>query len=147
MPQHLDLRRDDIELLGDHLADLGQQAAVMIAAAHRFRDLMNDIDARQVIRDWLPATLLALVCGNRDLIVIVCLGILTKCRLTIELRLIEQTDLIGGPLFTAARITTRQGEIQLLSEGEDLDFVTLVLCRELFVANDKLIELCSLLSK
>ena len=109
---------------------------------------MDNIDSRQVISDWLATPLLALVRGNRDLIILSlnrCIG--NGGGFTIKLRLIEQADLIRLQLLTAGRITTRQRKIQLFSERENLGFVTLVLCSEVFVAGNKLIELSCLISK
>jgi hypothetical protein len=66
---HLDLRRLDVGLLGDDLADTRTQ----VAAAARtqllsIRDIVLDALARQAIVDRLASALRARVRGNRDLV-------------------------------------------------------------------------------
>ena len=83
----LDLRRNDVQLLGNDIANLDQQLAVLITASFGCRQVMDHIDTRQVIRQRPAATLLAIMCRNEDLIVRIC------SYLNIALSLVEQPDL------------------------------------------------------
>ena len=65
-----------------------------------------------------------------------CLVFSGRCRLGLDLSLIEQVDLIRGKLLAAGRIASGQCEVQLFGEREYLSFVTLILSGELFIASD-----------
>ncbi len=86
--------RNDIGLLGDHLADL---APGMPAAARTqllsFRDVVLDAHAWQIIGKRLAPALAAPVLGNRDLIVCRSFGCRFGCRFGFGL--VEKPELIG----------------------------------------------------
>ena len=117
----LDLGRLDVGLLADDLAD----PRTSVAAAARAQllglgDIMLDPLARQVVGEWLAATCLALVLGNRDL---VCLG-RRRCG-SYRLGLIEQfrQDRLRRICLLGAGAEAFVGrEPQLLFENRDAQF-------------------------
>ena len=89
---------------------------------------MNNIHARQALRQFLAPAFLAGMCRYDDFVIF-------QFDFGVNFGFIEQTILIRGYFLAAGGITSGQGQIQLFLEGKNLGFVTLILGTELFVTS------------
>ena len=105
MAHYPDRGRDDVELFAGDLADDGERCPIDVTEAFRRRQLMDDLDARQVRGQWLAAALWAVGCGNTAAGIRRVLGVLySGLNLYRGLRLVEQANLIRGGLLAARGI-------------------------------------------
>ena len=117
MLHHLDLRRLDVGLLGDDLADAGAQvAAAARAQLLALGDIVLDAFARQSIVEQLASALRARVRGNRDLV-----GLGRRRHRAQHLGFVEQLPLIGIGLLGAGAEPLVRRQPQLLFEPLDLE--------------------------
>ena len=127
--QHPDGSRHDVELFADDLADPVQCGAILIAIAFGLRQIMDHLQARQTVRQWLAAAFLTGVfCDDDD--GVFCLDIVSR---DIGLGLVEQADLIRRELLATGRVALGYREIELFLEDENLRLDALVLGEQLRV--------------
>jgi len=89
VPDHLDFGRDDIQLLRDDFADLGQGVAIVRTGALVICKFVDDLYTGQRFRQFFAAPFAAAVLGDND-------GLVFSgcCRLCLDFGFIEQADLI-----------------------------------------------------
>ena len=97
MAQHPQLRRNELELLADLLADALKRSAILTANLLLVRQVVEDLDAGDPVRKRFAAPLLARVGFDEDRAVCLLSGIRLAKR---RLGFIEQPDLRVVGLFT-----------------------------------------------
>ena len=117
MLHHLDLRRLDVGLLGDDLADTRTQVtAAARTQLFSIRDIVLDALARQAIVDRLASALRARVGRNCDLV-----GLGRRRHRAQHLGFVEQLSLVGVGLLGAGAKPLVRRQPQLLLETLDLE--------------------------
>ena len=116
MAQRPQLRRDELELLGDLLADALERGPVLRAALLGFREIVEDLDAGNPIREWLAAALSARVRRHRGLFgSFVLVGTVFS-----ELGFIEQPHLLVRALLAPAPEAMLLEQADVLAEDPKL---------------------------
>ena len=129
MADHPQLRRDDIDLLRNHLVDLGEYLAIVWTVTLVFWNLVDDLDPGPAFWQRFAATFLATVSGDSHRLTRACLSAVITLEGRVNFGFIEQADLVLVPdvkdvhwadfgridqLIEAGRISAMENEEEII---------------------------------